>query len=338
MNKRNLRNATLTMNGKDSKWVIITGGYGLIGSNLVKNLLKTTSFNLIIIDDLSSGRVENINNMTSQITQKNRIISIINKVENINIKSIKSHTNNVDYIFHFASRASPKDFYDYPIEIMMTNSVGTKNMLDIAVEYKAKFILASTSEVYGDPLVHPQDEEYRGNVSPIGIRSCYDESKRFSEALVDAYQRKFNLKTIILRIFNTYGKELRINDGRVIPNFISNALKGDPLIINGDGSQTRSFCHVKDLIEVIIKIMTVDQAYGEVFNIGNPEEISINNLAQLVISITSSKSTIIFNEIDIFDPKKRLPSIKKIRKYVDWQPKISLEKGLTEIIKYLKSS
>ncbi|MCY3414704.1 MAG: GDP-mannose 4,6-dehydratase [Candidatus Heimdallarchaeota archaeon] len=311
------------------KWVLISGGFGLIGSNLVKYLYLTTTCNFFIIDDLSSGNIENLREINSD---KNRVIVLVDKVENVTQEIIDKYSLEISVVVHFASRASPKDFHDFPIDIMMANSMGTKNMLDIALSYKARFIFASTSEVYGDPLEHPQDETYRGNVSPIGIRSCYDESKRFSEALIDTYRRKYNLKTLILRIFNTYGEEFRENDGRVIPNFLFNALKDQNLIIHGNGEQTRSFCHVKDLVKGISKIMNVENAYGEIFNIGNPEEISINDLAKLIISITGSKSELIFKEIDVFDPRKRLPNIEKIQRYINWKPKITLKEGLKSIL------
>ncbi len=312
-----------------NNWVLISGGFGLIGSNLVKHLYRTTSYNFLIIDDLSSGNKDNLREI---ISDKKRIITLVKKVENLTSEIINNYSIKISMVFHFASRASPKDFHDHPIDIMMTNSIGTKNMLDIALSYGAHFVFASTSEIYGDPLEHPQDESYKGNVSPIGIRSCYVESKRFSEAMIDAYRRKYNLKTLILRIFNTYGLEFGINDGRVIPNFIFNAIKRQELIIYGDGMQTRSFCHVRDLVKGILEIMMVDDAYGEVFNIGNPQEISIIELAKLVLSITGSESNLTFKEIDVFDPRKRSPNIKKIQSYIDWKPKITLEEGLQEII------
>ena len=240
----------------------------------------------------------------------------------------------IDWVFHFASIASPFYYLKYPIKTLKAGILGTYNCLGIAKEKKAKFFLASTSEVYGDPEVHPQTEEYNGNVNIVGMRSCYDESKRVSESLVYAYMRKHNLDVRVARIFNTYGPKMRLDDGRVISNFIRQALKGEDLTVYGEGKQTRSFCYIDDLIEGILKMMEAD--YKMPLNLGNPQEIKIIDLANLVLKLTDSKSKIKFLPLPENDPKRRCPDIKKARSILNWQPKVSLEEGLRKTIEYFK--
>jgi dTDP-glucose 4,6-dehydratase len=242
----------------------------------------------------------------------------------------------VDYVLHFASPASPEDYLQFPIQTLKVGSLGTHNVLGLAKEKKAKFILASTSEVYGDPLVHPQPESYWGNVNPIGVRGCYDESKRFAEAITMAYHRVHKIDTRIVRIFNTYGPRMRINDGRVIPNFIYQALNNLPLTVYGKGKQTRSFCYYSDLIEGIFRLMNF--RINTPVNLGNPDEFTILELVRLVVKLTNAKSKIIFKPLPLDDPKQRRPNIAKAKRILKWQPKIKLEEGLKETIEWFKAN
>lgn len=307
-----------------NKRVVITGGAGFIGSHLVDVLMKN-SCEVIVIDNLGTGRIENI----KQHMDKKGFTFIKHDVTNP-IK-IDGH---IDEIYHLASRASPKDYVNYPVETALANSVGTWNMLEIAREKDAKILFASTSEAYGEPLVHPQNEEYRGNVSSTGIRSCYDESKRFGEALMMAYHRQYGLQTRIVRIFNTYGPRMRVDDGRVIPTFIVQALKNEDITINGDGTQTRSFCYVSDTVRGIIMLM--DSNYIEPKNIGNPKETSILELAHLIKKLTGSRSRFRHLPLPPDDPTKRQPDISKARKLLGWKPEVDLVDGLKITIDWIK--
>jgi dTDP-glucose 4,6-dehydratase len=243
--------------------------------------------------------------------------------------------DNIDFIFHLASPASPIDYLEFPIQTLKVGALGTHNMLGLAKEKGARFLLASTSEVYGDPLVNPQNEEYWGNVNPVGPRGVYDEAKRFAEAVTMAYHRYHNIDTRIVRIFNTYGPRMRPKDGRVVPNFIGQALKGEDLTVYGNGFQTRSFCFADDEIEGIYRLMMSD--YKLPMNIGNPEEHTILEFAEKIIKMTESKSKIVYKDLPVDDPKQRRPDITKAREILKWEPKVSLEQGLKETIKYFEN-
>lgn len=245
--------------------------------------------------------------------------------------------NSVDLILHFACPASPVDYLKFPLETMKVNSVGTLNMLEIAKKHDARYIFASTSEIYGDPTVHPQSESYWGNVNPIGPRSVYDEAKRFSEAISMSYFREQSLDMRIIRIFNTYGPRMKSNDGRVVPNFITQALNMENITVYGNGDQTRSFCYITDLIEGIFEIALTDNLKGEIMNLGNPEEYKIIDLAKIIIEKTSSESQIIYKSLPEDDPKQRCPDITKIKGLTGWQPKVSLKEGINLTIDYFKN-
>ena len=238
----------------------------------------------------------------------------------------------IHFVIHLASPASPRDYQQYPLETLKVGSLGTLNLLELAKSKKATFLLASTSEVYGDPKVHPQTEDYWGNVNPIGPRSCYDESKRFSESLTMAYHRLYGLETRIARIFNTYGPRMRLNDGRALPQFLTQALQGQDLTVFGDGSQTRSFCYVSDMVEGLAKLLFSKEIYP--VNLGNPHEISLLDFAKEVIRLTKSRSQIVYRELPEDDPKKRRPDITKARRLLGWEPKVDLEEGLKKTIPY----
>ncbi|MCM8765511.1 MAG: SDR family oxidoreductase [Candidatus Omnitrophica bacterium] len=303
---------------------LLTGGAGFIGSHLCERLLKEGK-RVICLDNLITGDLKNI----EPFRKDPRFIFIQHDVT----KPIEINEE-IDYVLHFASPASPIDYLNYPIQTLKVGSLGTHNALGIAKAKKAKFLLASTSEVYGDPLVHPQPETYWGNVNPLGPRGVYDESKRFAEAITMAYQRVHKIDTRIVRIFNTYGERMRREDGRVIPNFITQALTQQSLTVYGEGNQTRSFCYISDLIEGIIRLMHTD--YHFPVNLGNPEEISIIELAKLIIRLTQSRSSIIFKPLPQDDPRKRMPDISLARKILNWEPKVSFEEGLRRTISWFK--
>src|SRR5216110_412027 len=310
------------MAAKSSQLVsVVTGGAGFLGSHLVDRLLAE-GHRVIAVDNLITGNTANIGHLAG----------------NENFKFIKHNVSNfiflpeekVDYVFHFASPASPIDYLELPIPTLKVGALGTHNTLGLAKDKKASFILASTSEVYGDPLVHPQKEDYWGNVNPIGPRGVYDEAKRFAEAITMAYHRYHRVDTKIVRIFNTYGPRMRLNDGRVVPNFISQALRGEPLTVYGDGSQTRSFCYVSDLVEGIVRLLRSDHS-GPV-NCGNPMEVSILQFAEKIKAFTGSRSEIVFRPLPEDDPKVRQPDITRARKLLGWEPRIGLEDGLRRTI------
>jgi dTDP-glucose 4,6-dehydratase len=303
---------------------VITGGAGFIGSHLVDRLLSQDN-QVVIIDNLITGSFANIAHH-----QNNPNFEFIHH----NVSNHIHVINDIDWVVHFASPASPVDYLQLPIETLKVNSLGTHNTLGLARAKNAKYLLASTSEVYGDPEIHPQPESYWGHVNPIGPRGVYDESKRFAEAITMAYHNKHGLDTRIVRIFNCYGPRLRINDGRVISNFISQALNNKPLTIYGDGSQTRSFQYVSDLIEGIMRLMNA--GYNEPVNIGNPQEKTILELAKIVKDLTGSKSEIVMKPLPVDDPKRRLPDISLAQKLFKWSPKKDLIEGLTETITWYR--
>lgn len=307
------------------KTVLITGGAGFIGSHLCDRLIRA-DFKVICIDNLITGSLVNIKHL---MQDKNFRFIKHNVTKYINVKG------RIDYILHFASPASPIDYLRYPIPTLKVGSLGTHNTLGLAKTKRAKYILASTSEIYGDPLVHPQRENYFGNVNCIGPRGVYDEAKRFAEAITMAYHRVHKIDTKIVRIFNTYGERMRINDGRVIPNFIYQALNNKPLTIYGNGRQTRSFCYIDDLIEGIYKLML--SPINEPINLGNPDEFTIIKLAKLILKLTKSKSKLVFKPLPEGDPKQRQPDIAKARILLKWQPRVLLEDGLVKTIEWFKT-
>jgi nucleoside-diphosphate-sugar epimerase len=309
------------------KTVLITGSAGFIGSHLCDRFIRE-GFYVIGIDNFLTGSPENIKHLS-----ENKQFKFIEQdvTENISI------SENIDAVLHFACPASPVDYLNYPIETLKVDSIGTLNTLNLAKEKKARYIFASTSEIYGDPEIHPQIESYWGNVNPIGPRSVYDEAKRFSEAISMSFKREYDLDVRIVRIFNTYGPRMKLNDGRVVPNFISQALKEEDLTVYGDGSQTRSFCYVEDLVEGIFRVFIKDNIGGEVINLGNPDEYNIIDFARIIIEKTNSKSNISYKSLPKDDPKRRRPDISKARKIIDWQPQFTLDEGLEKSIEYFQS-
>lgn len=307
------------------KTFLITGGAGLIGSHFCDFLLEKGN-KVICVDNFLTSTPGNIEHL-----KKNRNFILINHDV---VKPLKIEEK-IDYLLHLACPPSPIDFVRMPIRILEIGSSGTYNMLNLAKEKKSVFLLASTSEVYGDPLVHPQPETYFGNVNPVGPRGCYDEAKRFSEALTMAYHRVHKLDTKIVRIFNTYGPRMRADDGRVVPAFITEALQNKPLTVHGDGTQTRSFCYVTDLVEGIYRLAI--SKINDPVNIGNPNEMAILDFANTIIDITRSKSRILFKPMPIDDPKTRQPDITKAKKELGWEPKVGLEDGLKKTIDYFKN-
>ncbi len=303
---------------------LITGGAGFLGSHLAERLLKE-GHNVICMDNLITGDMDNISHLFGNQNFKFIEYDVTNFVH---------ITGKLDNILHFASPASPIDYLEYPIQTLKVGSLGTHKVLGLAKEKKARFLLASTSEVYGDPLVHPQPETYWGNVNPIGPRGVYDEAKRFAEAMVMAYHRFHNVETRIVRIFNTYGPRMRLNDGRVLPTFMCQALKGEDLSVFGDGLQTRSFCYVSDLVEGILRLLNSD--ITEPVNIGNHEEVTILEFGKEVIELTGSKSKIDYKELPEDDPKVRKPDISKAMKLLDWKPQVSRRDGVLKTLSYFK--
>ena len=300
--------------------VVITGGAGFIGTHLCRRLIHD-GYAVICIDNFITGSRANVKHLI-----KDKNFKLIERDVSRNI----SVPGEVDYVLHCASLASPLDYLKFPIQTLEAGSLGTRNALDLAKKNKAVFMLFSTSEVYGDPLVHPQKEGYWGNVNPVGVRSCYDESKRFAEALTMAYQRAHKIDTRIARIFNTYGPMMRQRDGRVVSNFINQALSGEPITIYGKGRQTRSFCYIDDLVEGLCRLMLA--RVNEPVNLGNPGEFTIMQLAKLVLRLTKSGSKIIFKDLPQDDPRQRQPDISSAKKFLGWVPKIPLELGLSKTI------
>lgn len=308
-----------------SKKVLITGAAGFLGSHLCERFVDE-GFHVIGMDNLITGRMSNMDHL---IGKPNFEFVHHDITEHISING------DLDYILHFASPASPIDYLKIPIQTLKVGSLGTHNCLGLAKAKKARIIVASTSEVYGDPTVHPQTEEYWGNVNPVGPRGVYDEAKRFQEAITMAYHTYHGVETRIVRIFNTYGPRMRLNDGRVLPAFIGQALRGEDLTVFGDGSQTRSFCFVDDLVEGIYRLLMSD--CPDPVNIGNPDEISIGDFAEEIIKLTGTTQKVVYEELPVNDPKQRQPNIDKARELLGWEPKIGRAEGLRITYDYFKS-
>ena len=305
------------------KTIMITGGAGFLGSHLAGNLLDAGS-RVIVMDNLLTGDIRNI----SGFTDRNFLFIEHDVTQHINVDEP------IDFVLHFASPASPIDYLQHPIHTLKVGALGTHNALGLAKHYDATFVLASTSEVYGDPQVNPQTEDYWGHVNPIGPRGVYDEAKRFAEAMTMAYNRSHSLQTRIVRIFNTYGPRMRLRDGRAIPNFITQALRGEPLTIYGDGSQTRSFTFVDDLVRGIVVLMHADDS--EPVNIGNPEELTIREMAEAVLELTGSDSPLHEEPLPVDDPQVRCPDITRARELLGWEPTVKLREGLEPTIEWFR--
>jgi dTDP-glucose 4,6-dehydratase len=298
---------------------LVTGGAGFLGSWLCESLLGK-GYRVMCLDNLSTGRRDNVGHLKGLVLIEHDA-------------TIPFHAEGrVDYVFHLGSPASPKDFSRIPVEIMMANSLGTYNMLCLAREKGARFLLASTSEAYGDPEQHPQPEGYWGHVNPVGPRSCYDESKRFAEALAMAFHRVHGMDVRIARIFNTYGPRMRRDDGRAVPNFVSQALEGRDITVYGDGRQTRSFCYVTDLVEGLQAVMLMEGLSGQVFNVGNPDEFAIAEVARMVKELAGSRSEIVFSDLPEDDPSRRKPDITRVTEATGWSPRVGLRQGLQRTI------
>jgi dTDP-glucose 4,6-dehydratase len=304
--------------------VLITGGAGFLGSHLCDRFIKE-GYSVLCMDNLLTGSKENIEHL---VGHKDFQFLYNNVSEYVHVPG------DLHYILHFASPASPIDYLKMPIQTLKVGSLGTLHLLGLAKEKKATILVASTSEIYGDPLVHPQTEDYWGNVNPVGPRGVYDEAKRFLEAITMAYHTFHGLDTKIIRIFNTYGPRMRLNDGRALPAFIGQALRGEDITVFGDGSQTRSFCYVDDLVDGIFRLLLSD--YNQPVNIGNPDEITILQFAEEVVKLTGSKSKIIFKDLPKDDPKQRKPDITRAKTILGWEPKFSRSDGLKPTLEYFK--
>jgi dTDP-glucose 4,6-dehydratase len=307
------------------KKILITGGAGFLGSHLCDRFIKE-GYHVIAMDNLITGRMSNIEHLF--------------KLENFefyhhDVSKYIHIPGDLDYILHFASPASPIDYLKIPIQTLKVGSLGIHNCLGLAKAKNARVLIASTSEVYGDPMVHPQTEDYWGNVNPIGPRGVYDEAKRFQEAMTMAYHRFHGVETRIVRIFNTYGPRMRLNDGRVLPAFIGQALRGEDLTVFGDGSQTRSFCYVDDLVEGIYRLLMSD--YAEPVNVGNPDEISIADFAEEIVKLTGTDQKVIYQDLPTDDPKQRQPEITKAKEILAWEPQVTRSEGLKVTYEYFKS-
>jgi dTDP-glucose 4,6-dehydratase len=303
---------------------LITGGAGFIGSHLCERFLAE-GHDVISVDNLITGGLENLDPLRSN--PRFRFIGH-------DISNPLKIRDKLDNVLHFASPASPVDYLEYPIQTLKVGSLGTHNALGIAKAHGARFLLASTSEVYGDPLEHPQTEKYWGNVNPVGVRGVYDEAKRFSEAMTMAYHRAHGLNTHIVRIFNTYGERMRLNDGRVLPNFMYQALMSEPITIYGDGKQTRSFCYVSDLVEGIFRLLFTD--FHEPVNLGNPAEITVKEFAEEIRALAGSKSEVVYRPLPQDDPKVRQPDITRARQLLSWEPKVGRSAGLARTMAYFR--
>lgn len=307
------------------KRILITGAAGFLGSHLCDRFVKE-GYHVIAMDNLITGRLKNIEHL----------FKLANfEFYNHDVSKFIHVPGELDYILHFASPASPIDYLKIPIQTLKVGSLGIHNCLGLARVKKARVLIASTSEVYGDPMVHPQTEEYWGNVNPVGPRGVYDEAKRFQEAMTMAYHTFHGVETRIIRIFNTYGPRMRLNDGRVLPAFIGQALRGEDLTVFGDGSQTRSFCYVDDLVEGIYRLLMSDYAYP--VNIGNPDEITIGEFAEEIIKLTGTTQKVIYKDLPTDDPKQRRPDISKAKEILGWTPKVSRSEGLKITYDYFKS-
>ena len=307
----------------EQKTCLVAGGAGFIGSHLCEALVRE-QYEVICLDNFITGDEKNLKGIGE--------IKVI-KADVTDEKTVLELPK-VDYIFHLASPASPVDYGNYPEETALANSLGTINLLKLAKRDKAKFLFTSTSEIYGDPLEHPQKESYWGNVNPVGVRSCYDEAKRYGEMITMVYIRKYGIDARIIRIFNTYGPKMQKDDGRVISNFINQALEGKDLTIYGDGNQTRSFCYVLDMVEGVKAAMFFDNTQGEIINLGNPEERTIKQIAELIKNKINPEKKLIYEPLPSDDPRKRKPDISKAKQRLHWEPKISLDDGLKKTIEY----
>jgi dTDP-glucose 4,6-dehydratase len=304
--------------------IVVSGAAGFVGSHMCDRLLSE-GHAVVALDNFLTGAARNVAHLSSHSGFRFIRHDVTLPVE---------LDGAIDAVVHMASPASPKDYLEHPIETLDVGSIGTRNMLELARAHQARFLVTSTSECYGDPTVHPQVETYWGNVNPIGPRSCYDESKRFAEALTMAYHRTHGLRTNIARIFNTYGPRMKLNDGRVVPAFLDQALRGASITVFGDGSQTRSFCYVTDLVDGLYRLMQSDERYP--VNLGNPEEMTIFEFAERIQRLTGSKSGIIHQELPQDDPKQRQPDITKARRVLGWEPRVALEDGLRQTIEYFQ--
>ncbi len=307
------------------KRAVVSGAAGFIGSHLCDRLLAE-GCSVIGLDNLLTGAERNIEHLRGNPAFEFRLQDITQPFE------IESK---VDFVLNLASPASPRDYMEHPIETLDVGSLGTRRMLELAQKNNAKFLLTSTSESYGDPAVHPQPETYWGNVNPVGPRSCYDESKRFAEALTMAFHRTRGVKSSIARIFNTYGPRMKLNDGRVVPAFMDQALRGEPITIFGDGSQTRSFCYVSDLVDGLWRLLLSDEAYP--VNVGNPREMTILEFAKTIAELTGSKAGFVYQPLPEDDPKQRKPDISKAKRLLGWKPVVSLEEGMALTVEYFRS-
>jgi dTDP-glucose 4,6-dehydratase len=303
---------------------IMSGAAGFIGSHFCDRLLAE-GHSVLAVDNFITGAARNLQHLDGHGSFEFRECDVCRPLE---------VDGPADVVLHLASLASPKDYFEHPIETLEVGSAGTRNMLEIARKHGARFMVTSTSECYGDPLVHPQVETYWGNVNPVGVRSCYDESKRYAEAVTMAYHRVHGLRTNIARIFNTYGPKMQLDDGRVVPAFIDQALKGEPLTVYGDGSQTRSFCYVRDLVDGLYRLSLSDEPYP--VNLGNPAEMTILEFAERIRRITGTSAAIAYKPLPEDDPKRRQPDIAKAKRVLGWSPKVSLEEGLRETIDYFQ--
>ncbi|MFH1863386.1 MAG: UDP-glucuronic acid decarboxylase family protein [bacterium] len=316
------------------KTCLVTGGAGFIGSHLCDYLIRKSlpaggqGYEVVCLDNLITGSKKNIEHLANNPNFKFIKADIVSDVPDL---------GKIDYIFHLASPASPIDYQKNPEETLLANSLGTLNILKLARKKKAVVLIASTSEIYGDPKEHPQKETYWGNANSFGPRACYDESKRFAEAATYVYLQKYDLDARVIRIFNTYGPRMQKDDGRVVSNFINQAIKGDSLAIYGDGKQTRSFCFVSDMVEGIQKAMFTKGTKGQVFNLGNPEEYTVLELAEKIKEMTGAKSEFIFEPLPQDDPMQRQPDISKAKEVLGWEPKVSVDEGLQKTIEYYRS-
>jgi dTDP-glucose 4,6-dehydratase/UDP-glucuronate decarboxylase len=316
--------------------VLVAGGAGFIGSHLCESLLKD-NYKVVCVDNFITGDKNNLKELLKNPSFSFLEIDITKPFQDLKLNELSP-----DYIFHLASPASPnkksaRSYINFPIETLLANSVGTYNLLELARKFNSKLLYTSSSEVYGDPAISPQKEDYFGNVSPNGVRSVYDEGKRFGEAITFGYLRKYNLDVRIIRIFNTYGPIMQVDDGRVVSNFINQAIKNEPLTVYGKGSQTRSLCYVDDMVAGIRLAMFAPNTKGQVFNLGNPDERSILDIANLIKKLTDSKSEIAFEELPEDDPKSRKPDISHAKEILGWEPKVLTEDGLKKTIDYFKS-
>ena len=322
--------------------ILLTGGSGFIGSHLADRFVKD-GHEVVAVDNFVTGDKKNVAHLLSlsvNLPVNAKQFRLIEADVSTDLETFKKNIGpnlKFDYVLHFACPASPIDFAKIPLEILMVDSIGTFNTLEIARESKARYIIASTSEIYGDPLVHPQTEDYWGNVNPIGERSCYDEAKRFAEATTMAYRRKYGVNIGIVRIFNTYGPRMRLTDGRVVPNLCGQALRNEPLTVYGEGNQTRSFCYVDDLVECIVRLTYSN--VNEPVNIGNPSEYKIIEFAKVVLeSVPQSKSKIEYRPLlHSDDPKQRKPDITRAQKHLNWSPKVDLKNGLQKTLDYFRT-